>query len=62
VYGLSKFAEQYGKGVANYVAGKTDNNISVQDPVTYSRRFVRFLIKSLQSDHPEENNNTNINK
>lgn len=47
---MMKLAEKKGKEIGIYVARKGDANISVQDALTYSRRFIRFITSRFADD------------
>lgn len=53
VYDLFKKGEKFGKGLGSYFKGSGDKNFSVQDSLTYSRRFIRMVIQNIQEENSE---------
>ena len=43
-------SEKLGKNLVNFIKGGSDSNISVQNSLIYARRFVRFLMKNIESE------------
>jgi hypothetical protein len=47
---MYKRGEHFGKGIGRLMKGNKDMNISVQDALTYSRRFIRYVTNQIEEE------------
>ena len=47
---MYKAGEKFGKGIGRIIKGNQDANFSVQDPLTYSRRFMRYVLTNIEEE------------